>query len=543
MKRKNIRAEKKLYQDAKQREDSPASSFTDSAEYFWASETGGNDNDFPQYQEQFSLYQTEVYPQEAAQSLRTGRTNAEHEQFLEKIASAAPQLQTHMPEKTIKSKKRSSFFPLHLGGFTRRASQKKHHKTNKAKIAAAGRSEVAYNPFIVFGNFIFMLAAFLIIIGTLLFYSIKRLYEQPNNIETAQTVTIPAGAGVNAVAALLEKQGLINSSYVFTYGIYLAKQNKALKAGEYEIPAHASAADIANILTNGHGLEYSVTVAEGLTVAQVFAKIAENPLFVGNLPEELPAEGTLMANTINFPRGTQRSDIVKRLHDEQMLLVRDIWEQRDPDLLLKSSEEMVILASIVEKETGIASERPHIASVFYNRLKKNMRLQSDPTIIYGIFGGLGKPADRAIYRSDLERETSYNTYKIFGLPPTPICNPGRDSLMAVAHPAQTEDLYFVADGTGGHIFSKTLEEHNGNVSKWRNFKKTQQANSASTEDPLMPKAEDVLKNNAGSEQKLPAKAISGKNDGKKKAALLKAAERKTRDKNAMQNGILLQETL
>ena len=178
-----------------------------------------------------------------------------------------------------------------------------------------------------------------------------------------------------------------------------------------------------------------------------------------------------MANTVNFTRGTTREQIVKRLREGQQKLVADIWAKRSADLPIKNINDFVTLASIVEKETGIPSERPQVAAVFYNRLEKNMRLQSDPTVIYGLFGGKGKPSDRPIYQSDLDKETPYNTYKINGLPPTPIANPGKDALEAVANPPKTDALYFVADGTGGHVFSKTLDEHNANVRKWRALQK------------------------------------------------------------------------
>jgi UPF0755 protein len=166
------------------------------------------------------------------------------------------------------------------------------------------------------------------------------------------------------------------------------------------------------------------------------------------------------------------------MHAAQQKLIDQIWERRDPDLPIKTKEEFVVLASIVERETGKDDERAHVASVFFNRLQKGMRLQSDPTIIYGIFGGDGKPSDRPIYRSDLQKETPYNTYKIKGLPPTPISNPGRAALEAVANPWRTKDLYFVADGTGGHVFAPTLEEHNANVKRWRRIEAERKAGTA-----------------------------------------------------------------
>jgi UPF0755 protein len=189
-------------------------------------------------------------------------------------------------------------------------------------------------------------------------------------------------------------------------------------------------------------------------------------------------EGSLAADTQRFTRGTTRQQIIDKMLADQKKLVESIWERRSDDLPITTIEEFVTLASIVEKETGRADERSRVASVFINRLSKGMRLQSDPTIIYGLFGGKGKPADRPIYQSDIDKPTPYNTYLINGLPPTPIANPGRAALEAVANPSKTSDLYFVADGAGGHVFAATLEEHNQNVARWRALEKKQAEEAA-----------------------------------------------------------------
>jgi UPF0755 protein len=229
--------------------------------------------------------------------------------------------------------------------------------------------------------------------------------------------------------------------------------------------------EIMDLLRSGKSILYSLTIPEGLTVEQAFEKIAGDKVLTGDMPAELPPEGSLAADTQRFTRGTSRKEVVAKMMAEQKAIVQSIWDKRNPDLPLKNSKEMVILASIVEKETGKPEERPHVAAVFLNRLQKGMRLQSDPTIIYGLFGGKGRPPDRPIYQSDMEKQTPYNTYVIKGLPPTPIDNPGRAALEAVAHPAKSDDLYFVADGTGGHVFSATLAEHNKNVAHWRQIQK------------------------------------------------------------------------
>jgi UPF0755 protein len=225
--------------------------------------------------------------------------------------------------------------------------------------------------------------------------------------------------------------------------------------------------DIMELLKSGKSILYSVSFPEGLTVRQMFDRMLQDTVLEGDLPAALPAEGSLRPDTYKFSRGTKRSEIIDQMAAAQQKLVDQIWDKRDSSLPLRSKVEFVTLASIVEKETGVPDERAHVASVFLNRLGKGMRLQSDPTIIYGLFGGEGKPADRPIYQSDLKRDTPYNTYVIKGLPPTPIANPGKDALEAVANPWKTQDLYFVADGTGGHVFAATLEEHNANVKRWR----------------------------------------------------------------------------
>lgn len=337
--------------------------------------------------------------------------------------------------------------------------------------AKPSRSRIARNPLVILGNFFLMLVIVIILAVSIPIYIGKNMFVAAGPQAEDSVVLINPGTGIREIATILEKRGLIRSADIFVYGVGYQDKARLLKAGEYAVPAHASMKDIMDILVNGKSIEHSFTVPEGLTVDQVFDRLAANDVLVGDLPEVLPPEGSLMADTVKFTRGTTREQIVKRLFDGQQKLVAEIWSKRAPDLPLKNINDFVTLASIVEKETGIAAERPQVAAVFYNRLAKNMRLQSDPTVIYGLFGGKGKPSDRPIYRSDLDKDTPYNTYKINGLPPTPIANPGRDALVAVANPPKSDALYFVADGTGGHVFSKTLDEHNSNVRKWRALEK------------------------------------------------------------------------
>lgn len=330
------------------------------------------------------------------------------------------------------------------------------------------RSRQSRNQFVVFLNFLMSALVFLVLAGGFLFYMGKQQFEAPGPNEVADTVLIRPSTGATEIAAQLEREGLIADQRVFRIGVHAYGQTARLKAGEYEIPARASMHQIMDILSSGRAVEYSLTIPEGITVAQAFARIAATEELSGDMPTEMPTEGSLSADTLRFTRGMPRREIVARLQRDQERRVREIWERRVDDLPVKDINEFMTLASIVEKETGRADERSRVASVFINRLRKNMRLQSDPTIIYGIFGGEGKPADRPIYKSDIEKATPYNTYVINGLPPTPIAIPGRAALEAVANPSLTEDLYFVADGSGGHAFARTLKEHNENVARWRN---------------------------------------------------------------------------
>jgi UPF0755 protein len=221
---------------------------------------------------------------------------------------------------------------------------------------------------------------------------------------------------------------------------------------------------------------HQVTIPEGLTSEQAVARLLENDVLSGSV-REIPKEGSLLPETYRFPRGFTREQMLQRMTADQRRAVADIWAKRALNLPLRTPEELVVLASIVEKETGKASERARVAAVFVNRLSRRMKLQSDPTIIYGLVGGKGS-LGRPILRSDIDRPTAYNTYVIDGLPPGPIANPGRAALEATANPLQTKELYFVADGTGGHVFAETLEEHNRNVARWREIERQQNGQAA-----------------------------------------------------------------
>lgn len=340
------------------------------------------------------------------------------------------------------------------------------------------RSRKARSQAVIFLNFVMTVVVFVALAAAGAVYYAMHEYEKPGPLEANKNFIVRSGAGISEIASNLERNEIITDSRVFRFVSEAYLSNDTLKAGEYEIKAHASMQEIMELLKSGKSILYSVSLPEGLTVKQMFHRLADDPVLVGDLPAELPPEGSLKPDTYKFTRGTDRNEIIKQMTAAQEALVQQIWEKRDPDLPVSTIEEFVTLASIVEKETGRADERPRVASVFINRLEKGMRLQSDPTIIYGIFGGEGKPADRAILRSDLDKQTPYNTYLIKGLPPTPIANPGRAALEAVANPSRTPELYFVADGTGGHVFAETLDEHNANVRRWRKIEAERAAEAA-----------------------------------------------------------------
>ena len=281
------------------------------------------------------------------------------------------------------------------------------------------------------------------------------------------SVLIPQGATSSAIAARLEKRGVISSGQLFKAALLVDRlrgEARPLRAGEYAIPARASIRQVISILRSGKAVVHKITIPEGFSVAQVMERLRANPDLTGDIGQP-PPEGSLLPETYVFRRGASRAGIIRRMRQAQEKLLDRLWPARARDLPFKTRKEAVILASIVEKETGKPDERPRVAAVFINRLKKGIRLQSDPTIIYGITKG--KKLGRPIRKSEIAAKTPWNTYQIDGLPPTPIANPGRASIEAVLNPASTDDIYFVADGSGGHVFSATLEGHNRNVRKWR----------------------------------------------------------------------------
>lgn len=326
----------------------------------------------------------------------------------------------------------------------------------------------------------------MLVLGGLSFATYHQ-YGAPGPLNEARRVVIPTGEGRIAIAERLEREGVIANRWTFVGGHLLqsftsGKKRLELKAGEYEIKEHASMRQVLETLTEGKSILYKMTIPEGLTSQQIVERLRSEVNLTGDVTSS-PSEGSLLPDTYLFSKGTQRQEIVQRMQVEMGKALAEMWEKRNGDLPFRSPEEAVTFASIVEKETGRADERPRVAAVFYNRLKKGMRLQSDPTIIYGIVGGEGA-LGRPLTRADIDTKTSYNTYQINGLPPGPIANPGLASLQATFNPAQTGDLYFVADGTGGHTFSDTLKEHNSAVQKWRDTEKQDKQEQAKAKPAL-----------------------------------------------------------
>jgi UPF0755 protein len=292
-----------------------------------------------------------------------------------------------------------------------------------------------------------------------------REYERPGPLAEGLAVVVPKHAGTRAIADLLEERGVIVDAGLFVAGAWLRGLARKLRAGEFAFPPHASMADVARHLATGAPVLRRLTVPEGLTTSQALALLAEAEGLEGAAPRNLP-EGALFPDTYNYTWGDGRAEMVARMKKGMDETLAKLWAARAPNIAVETPAEALTLASIVEKETAVAAERPVVSAVFQNRLRRGMKLQSDPTVVYVLTKGAG-PLVRKLTRADLETDSPYNTYLKPGLPPGPIGAPGRASIEAVLHPANSDALYFVADGNGGHVFSRTLEEHNRNVARWR----------------------------------------------------------------------------
>lgn len=305
-------------------------------------------------------------------------------------------------------------------------------------------------------------------------YYLFASFTGPGPLAEDKVVVVPKGTGVSAIADLLRNEGVIDNADIFKLGVRLFSKDKPLIAGEYVFPKATSPSAAMGILIGGKSITHRLTIPEGLTVREVLDLVTAEALLDGPLPETKPAEGTLLPETYQYLRGESRAALVERMAAAMREALAKEWPKRAGDLPLKSVEEAVVLASVVEKETSKADERARIAGVFYNRLRIGMPLQSDPTVIFAVTLGKSK-LNRGLTYDDLKIDSPYNTYVTKGLPPGPIANPGLAAIQAVLRPLKHKELYFVADGTGGHAFAATLAEHNKNVAKWRKVQKEQAA--------------------------------------------------------------------
>jgi len=349
------------------------------------------------------------------------------------------------------------------------------------------RSERARNPLVVFGNAVITIVLICMIGAGGVYVYGKKMLESPGPLAEDKTVNIPPRSGTRDIAETLLREGVIDvNSWVFTGAALALKAKSDLKPGEYAFQKNASLRDVIGVIVEGKVVQHSITIPEGLTSEQIVARLTDNNIFAGSV-REMPREGTLLPETYKFPRGTPREQVIQRMQQTQKRVLAEIWERRNPDIPVKSPEQLVVLASVVEKETGRADERSRVAAVFTNRLRQKMKLQSDPTIIYGLVGGKGT-LGRPIKRSEITQPSPYNTYVIDGLPPGPIANPGRASLEATANPARTRDLFFVADGSGGHTFTETYDAHQKGVARLRALEKQTRNDTVEPAEEAQPAA-------------------------------------------------------
>ncbi len=310
-----------------------------------------------------------------------------------------------------------------------------------------------------------------------LYFFFTSAIGRPGPLTETRAFTVERGASGATIATALEREGFINDAFLFRVANRLCASGRTMQAGEYAIPAHASVKDIVEMMSSGDALQHAITFPEGITIRAAMKIIEDSDVLTGDMPET-PPEGSILPDTYHVQRGMTRAALLQLMREARDEAVAEVWASRQPNLPLRTPDDLVKLASIVERETGVASERPLVAAVFVNRLRRPMRLETDPTIIYGVClrfpdrcvdGRLVNAAGqrRTIRASEIAMDTGYNTYRIDGLPPTPIANPGRAALEATANPAQSNALFFVADGSGGHVFASTIAEHNANVARWR----------------------------------------------------------------------------
>ncbi len=299
-------------------------------------------------------------------------------------------------------------------------------------------------------------------------YVYLHLFE-PVYIGKNKVIHVKKGENANNIAKILYENGIVNHDLIFSLAIKYLQKEKNIRYGEYAMPETANVLEIIEVLTSGQTIRHSITFPEGMTSWQIVEKLNKDKRFK-TLIDVVPSEGTLLPETYMFSRGADRNDIITKMQIAQKKFIDEHWDKKQEGLPFVSKREAIILASMIEKETGKPEERSLVAGVFVNRLKKKMRLQSDPTIIYGITFGKGD-LGRPIRKSEIKKRSDYNTYVIKGLPKGPIANPGKAAILAALNPAKTDKFYFVASGDGGHHFSKSYKEHRKNVKKLRDLQK------------------------------------------------------------------------
>lgn len=329
----------------------------------------------------------------------------------------------------------------------------------------------------IFAAFISLLLLAVILIGLAMFYVVQGA-NAPGPLTESKILLIKRGTGTAGIATQLQSEGVVASDLLFKINAAIEKSKGSLKAGEYEFTPAMTIKEILSMIREGRVYDRKITLREGLTSHQIIGLLNAASDFTGDQVTDIPAEGSLLPETYHYTGADNRQKILDQMSAAMKKAIDDLWPTRSADLPFKTIEEAITLASIVEKETGVADERKKVAGVFINRLRRGMPLQSDPTVIYGMTNGALQnegqgPIGRRLLTKDLQEDTPYNTYMNAGLPPGPIANPGRASIEAVLHPEIHDFIYFVADGTGGHAFARTLTEHNANVTKWRQFRREQ----------------------------------------------------------------------
>ncbi|MCF8531377.1 MAG: endolytic transglycosylase MltG [Reyranella sp.] len=321
---------------------------------------------------------------------------------------------------------------------------------------------------------LFFIALFATLMGGALYLG-NSMLTADGPLQATKTVVIPRGAGPMTMAKVLQQEGIIDHTRLFRIALMIDPAPKPIKAGEYEVPARTSMQALVELLQSGKVVQRRMTIPEGMTTAEVVELVRKAEALTGEITLDLK-EGDLLPETYFYSRDDTRDGLLLRMKEAMEKTLDTEWRKRAPGLPLANRRAALILASIVEKETAIPAERAKVAAVFINRLRRRMKLESDPTTIYGLTDGKA-PLNRELTRADLQSNSPYNTYFVPGLPAGPICNPGRASIVAATHPARDRSLYFVADGQGGHAFALTLNEHNRNVSRWREIQRERQEQS------------------------------------------------------------------